>query len=107
MTDQKPRPDWAPDDAKDAVIQLITNEQQLEDLGLRGLSSADSAEFREATRKLHAQLGAAFAAGKQSRPTYRRRPGRSTSLRESLLVGGGVTVGLFFGIQIGRLLAGI
>ena len=66
MTDQKPRPDWAPDDAKAAVIQLITNEQQLEDLGLRGLSSADSTEFREATARLHAQLGAAFAAGKQA-----------------------------------------
>jgi len=66
MSDQQPRPDWAPDDAKPAVIQLITNEQQLEDLGLRGLSSADSTEFREAVRKLKAQLGGAFDAGKQA-----------------------------------------
>ena len=102
MTDQQPRPDWAPDDAKPAVVQLISDEQSLEDLGLRGLSSADSSEFHQAIRRLKKQLGAAFKAGQET-----RRPGRSTSLRDGLLFAGGFTFGLILGIQIGALLAGI
>lgn len=69
MNEKQSTPEWAPDNCPPAVVQLIDNEQSLEDLGLRGLASADSAEFHQAMRKLKAQLGGAFEAGKQSYST--------------------------------------
>lgn len=59
-------PDWAPDNCPPAVVKLIGNEQQLEDLGLRGLASGDSAEFHQGMRRLKSQLSDAFEAGKRS-----------------------------------------
>ncbi len=69
-------PDWAPDNCPPAVVQLISNEQQLEDLGLRGLASGDSAAFNQGMRRLKAQLSDAFEAGKQA-----SRVARHTSMQ--------------------------
>ena len=75
-------PDWAPDNCPPAVVKLIGNEQQLEDLGLRGLASGDSAEFHQGMRRLKAQLSDAFEAGKQASGATRR-----TSSAAALAVG--------------------
>lgn len=69
---KQPLPDWAPDNAAPAVVKLIADEQYLEDLGLRGLSSADSAELHQAVRNLQRQLGEAFQKGTASRGWRRR-----------------------------------
>lgn len=63
-------PDWAPDDCPPNVVKLIEDEQYLQDLGLRGLSSADSAELHEACRNLRRQLGHAYQAGRKARGTW-------------------------------------
>ena len=60
-------PDWAPDGCPPNVVKLIADEQYLEDLGLRGLASADSAEFHQAVRNLQGHLGKAFQQGTASR----------------------------------------
>lgn len=59
------RGDWAPDNAAPAAVKLIADEQYLQDLGLRDLASADSAEFHQAIRALQMQLGSAFAQGQR------------------------------------------
>ena len=69
-----PLPDWAPDNCPPGVVKLISDEQCLEDLGLRGLASADSAEFHQAIRHLQRQLGEAFQKGTASRGWRRRIP---------------------------------
>lgn len=60
----KPPPNWAPDGCPPNVVKLIEDEQYLEDLGLRGLASSDSAELHQALRNLQRQLGDAFERGK-------------------------------------------
>ena len=67
-----PLPNWAPDGLPSNVAKLIEDEQYLEDLGLRGLSSADGAELHQSVRNLQRQLGDAFARGTQSRGWRRR-----------------------------------
>lgn len=57
------KPDWAPDDCPPDVYKFVEDEQYLQDLGLRGLGSAHSKEFRQAVRKLREQLVAAYQAG--------------------------------------------
>ena len=57
-------PNWAPDNTPPNVVKLIEDEQYLEDLGLRGLSSADGSELHQAVRNLQRQLGDAFETGK-------------------------------------------
>jgi len=61
---------WAPDNCPPGVIKLIEDEQYLEDMGLRGLASSDSAELHQAVRKLKAQLSGAFEAGTEARRPY-------------------------------------
>ena len=56
-------PDWAPDDCRPATVRLIDDEQYLEDLGLRGLASADSAELHQAVRQLKGRLAQAVRLG--------------------------------------------
>ena len=60
---QAPAPNWAPDNTPPNVVKLIEDEQYLEDLGLRGLSSADGAELHQSVRNLQRQLGDAFERG--------------------------------------------
>lgn len=64
-------PDWAPDECPPNVVKLIEDEQYLQDLGLRGLASADSAELHQAVRNLRRQLGYAFQAGLRARGTWK------------------------------------
>lgn len=63
----KPAPNWAPDGCPPNVVKLIEDEQYLEDLGLRGLASSDSAELHQAVRNLQKQLGRAFREGSKVR----------------------------------------
>lgn len=44
--------EWAPDNCPDNVIDLIAGDQEIDRLGLRGLASADAAEFRQAKWRL-------------------------------------------------------
>ena len=69
--EKQPAPDWAPDNCPPSVVKLITDEQYLEDLGLRGLSSADSGELHQAVRKLQGQFALAFQRGLDSVPRAR------------------------------------
>ncbi|MCH8059348.1 MAG: hypothetical protein IIA11_02705 [Proteobacteria bacterium] len=74
-------PDWAPDNCPPNVVKLIDDDQYLEDLGLRGLSSADSAELHQAVRNLQRQLGEAFQKGTASRGwRWRTRPWQCLAL---------------------------
>ena len=63
MNEAQAKPDWAPDDCPPAVVKLIEDEQYLQDLGLR-LMTSDSAELHQAVRKLQQHLGEAFTSGK-------------------------------------------
>ncbi|KKN49731.1 hypothetical protein LCGC14_0639810 [marine sediment metagenome] len=65
MQQQQTRPEWAPDNCPPGAVRLIGDEQDLEDLGLRGLASADSAELHQALRQLKWQLGQAAEQGRR------------------------------------------
>lgn len=94
---KQPLPDWAPDKCPPNVVKLIDDEQYLEDLGLRGLSSADSAELHQAVRNLQRQLGEAFRKGTQS---------RGWRWRHWQLLGLGWLVGVLCGAWVLRLATG-
>lgn len=63
MKQAQPRPDWAPDECPDQVIQLLENEQFLENLGVRGLASSDSQVVRQAVRSLKFAIEQALKLG--------------------------------------------
>lgn len=52
MQNAKERPDWAPDNCPDNVIQMIEHEQILENMKLRGLLSGDSKTYHAACERL-------------------------------------------------------
>ncbi len=59
MNDAQTRPDWAPDNCPDQVVQLLEHEQFLQNLGVRGLASADSQQVRTAVHRLQKALAQA------------------------------------------------
>lgn len=59
----KPKPDWAPDNCPDNVVQLIEHEDVLDKLKLRGLASADSKAVHSATERLKHLLTQRFRDG--------------------------------------------
>jgi hypothetical protein len=105
MIEKLSAPEWAPDNCPPAVVQLIDNEQSLEDLGLRGLTSADSTEFHQAMRALKGQLGAALETGKQAGVQQGIAMARSTR-RMSGLAAGYLAVGFVVGALCGALVVG-
>jgi len=90
-------PDWAPDNCPPDVVGLIEDDQYLQDMGLRGLSSANSKEVQQAVRHLKGQFARAFQDGKDAMvaelvPGAGRRVVRLTIL--------GYVVGVFCGAMI-------
>lgn len=67
MENEKIARPWQPPNMPEGVAELIENDQLLQDLDIRGLASADSAEFKTAvdklTRRLREQYSAGFTAG--------------------------------------------
>lgn len=59
----KAKPDWAPDNCPESVVQLIEHESILDRLKLRGLASADSKTVHAATERLKFHLAQARADG--------------------------------------------
>lgn len=55
--------DWPPAGCPEPVIKLITDDQRLQDMGLRGLVSSDATVFSQAVAELEARLAGARAAG--------------------------------------------
>lgn len=60
---KQPEPDWAPDGCPADVVSLVADDQFLQDLGVRGLMSADSKETHQAVRKLKWHLSKYYAMG--------------------------------------------
>ena len=52
MKNTQPRPDWAPDECPDNVVQLVKDEQFLDRMQLRGLASGDSSRVHAAIVRL-------------------------------------------------------
>lgn len=92
-------PDWAPDNCPPDVVSLIDDDQYLQDMGLRGLSSADSKEVHQAVRHLKGQFAGVFQTGRRSMADELATKAPRRTLKLMALA---YAVGVIFGVVVAQ-----